>query len=87
LPFDRSGNQFDTTLLTFHQFAIDADWKRRYSDPINGEDLVPTANPMFRLPHPKNVALTSLYPAPQFPTTHLHMVAVHAADQGGYFSA
>jgi hypothetical protein len=80
-------NHFDTVLMSFHQFSIDGRRKQRYSDPINGEDLVPAANPMFRLPHPIHVVPISLLSAPRFLTTHLHTVAVPAADQGGYFSA
>jgi len=80
-------NQFDTVLMSFHQFSIDGRREQRYSDPINGEDLVPTANPMLRLPHPIYVVPTSLSSAPRFLTTHLHMVTVPTADLGGYFSA
>ena len=80
-------NHFDTALPSFHGFPIDAEPERRYSDPINGEDLVPTANPMFRLPHPISVAPNTLYSAPRFLTNHLNMVTVPAADLGGYFSA
>ena len=81
------GNQFDTALLSFHQFTIDDGPEQRYSDPINGEDLVPTANSMFRLPHPISVAPNPLYSAPRFLTNHLNMVTVPTADLGGYFSA
>jgi len=85
--FHSQGNQFDTALLSFHQFSIDGRREQRYSDPINGEDLVPTANPMFRLPHPISVAPNTLYSTPRFLTNHLNMVTVPTADLGGYFSA
>ena len=85
--FHSQGNQFDTALLSFHQFSIDGGPEQRYSDPINGEDLVPTANPMFRLPHPMSVVPTTLSFAPQSPKTHIHMVTVSTAYPGGYFFA
>jgi len=73
--------------MSFHQFSIDGKREQRYSDPINGEDLVQIANPMFRLPHPNDVVPTSLCSVPRFPTTNLHMVTAPAVDLGGYFSA
>jgi hypothetical protein len=87
LPNEWPRNQFDTGLLSFHPFAIDERTKGRYSDPINGEDLVQIANPMLQLPHPIGVALNPLYSVCPFPTTYLQTVAVPAADLGGYFSA
>jgi hypothetical protein len=81
------GNQFDTALRSFHGFPIDAGPERRYSERIHSKDLVTIANSKLRLPHLKCVVPTTLYPAPQFPTTNLHMVTVSTADLGGYFSA
>jgi hypothetical protein len=80
-------NRFGTDLISFHQFAIDVERKQRYSDPINGEDLVQITNPMLWLPHPISVAPVSLYSVPRIPTNNLHMAAAPAAEPGGYFSA
>jgi hypothetical protein len=87
LPNGIPRNQFDTGLPSFHPLTIDERTKQRYSDPINGADLVQIANPMLQLPHPMNVAPNPLYSVLRFPTTHLQTVAVPAADLGGYFSA
>jgi hypothetical protein len=80
------GPNIDTALPYFHEFSIDAGPDRRYSEPIS-KDLVTIANSTLQLPHPINVAFTSLYSAPRFLTTHLHMVTVPTVYLGGYFSA
>jgi hypothetical protein len=84
---DLTRNQFDTASLYFHQFSIDVKAEQRYSEPINGEDLVQTANPMSWLPHPTGVVPTPLSTVLRIPTTKLHMATAPAAGLGGYFSA
>jgi hypothetical protein len=81
------GNQFDTALQSFHGFLIDVEPVRGYSDPIDGKDLVQTANSKLRFPHLISVVSVTLYFAPQTFTTNSRMLPVPAAGIGGHFSA